>query len=56
MRGDSYIGYRHGINLREGVLDPAAGDCAFEAMINNINHRDCFEVKINKSLNECRKE
>ena len=32
----------HGINLCEGVLNPATGDCAFEAPILNVNHRSCF--------------
>ena len=33
---------RHGLNLCEGVLNPARGDCAFEAPILNVNHRSCF--------------
>ena len=28
--------FRHGMVAREGVLNP--GDCAFEAVINNINY------------------
>ena len=53
IRGAIASGYRHGINLREGVLNPAARDHAFETVINNINHR---EVQIGKSPMECRKD
>ena len=35
--------YRHGILTKQGVLNPARGDCAFEAVLNNINYRNCYE-------------
>lgn len=47
-------GYSHGINLIVGILNHAAGDYAYEAVIENINNRDCFTNKIDKSPNTCR--
>ena len=44
-RGAIVSGFRHSINLIVGVLNPTAGDCAFESVISNINHRDCFDKK-----------
>ena len=52
LKGALASTYRHGINLREGVLNPAVEDCVLEAVINNINQRDCFEIKIKKITNE----
>ena len=37
---------KHGINLQSGVLNRADGNCAFDAVINNINHRSCFFEKL----------
>ena len=33
---------RHGIKLIPGRANPAAGDCAFESTIFNVNDRNCF--------------
>ena len=35
----------HGINLEPGSSNPGKGDCAFEAVIQNINDRTCFRDK-----------
>ena len=37
---------KHGINLSQGTLNNADGNCAFESVIHNINHRDCFLEKL----------
>ena len=36
---------RHGINLTPGKPNPGSGNCAFEAVLNNINERSSFEQK-----------
>ena len=36
---------KHGINLEPGKLNNAAGNCAFESILNNINSRECFALK-----------
>ena len=36
LRGAIASAYRHGVNVREGVLNPAVENCAFEAVINNL--------------------
>ena len=46
---------RHGINLVPGTLNPAQGDCAFEAVIYNNNDRNCFSKKYNQSVDVYRK-
>ena len=40
---------KHGIHLVEGIFNAADGNCAFDAVINNINYRECFSEKL--SLN-----
>ena len=35
----------HGINLEPGSPTPGLGDCAFEATIQNINERNCYQEK-----------
>ena len=40
---------KHGINIVEGILNKADGNCAFDAVINNINHRQCFLEKLSLS-------
>ena len=42
---------RHGISLIQGVLNEADGNCAFDAVINNINYRECFNEKLSLSSN-----
>ena len=41
---------RHGINLKHGTSNPGIGDCAFEAIIQNINDRACFKDNFNMSI------
>ena len=38
-------GRKHGVNLQPGSSNPGLGDCAFEAVIQNINQRQCFRDK-----------
>ena len=42
-------GKKHGINLVQGILNAADGNCAFDAVINNINHRKCYSGKLELS-------
>ena len=37
---------KHGINLEQGKLNKADGNCAFDAVLYNINHRECFQEKL----------
>ena len=37
---------KHGVNLVEGKLNKADGNCAFDVVINNINYRSCFKEKL----------
>ena len=37
---------KHGISLEQGKLNKSDGNCSFDAVINNINHRDCFKEKL----------
>ena len=39
-------GKKHGISLVEGKLNAADGNCAFDAVLNNINERQCFPDKL----------
>ena len=41
---------RHGINLKHGTSNPGTGDCAFEAIVQNINDRKCFTEKFGQSI------
>ena len=41
---------KHDINLTQGILNKADGNCAFESVINNINYRHCFEHKLQHSV------
>ena len=41
---------KHGITLRHGRTNPGTGDCAFEAIIYNINERPCFKEKFLMSI------
>ena len=40
---------KHGINLVPGIFNAADGNCAFDAVINNINHRECYYDKLSLS-------
>jgi hypothetical protein len=40
---------KHGIDLKEGKLNKADGNCAFDSIINNINHRECFQENLSLS-------
>ena len=42
---------KHGINLRHGTSNPGTGDCAFEAIIQNINDRPEFNEHFPMSIN-----
>ena len=42
---------KHGINLKHGSSNPGTGDCAFEAIIQNINDRADFREKFPMSIN-----
>ena len=46
---------RHGINLRQGSSILGNGDCAFEAIIQNINNRTCYKEKFHMSTNYYRR-
>ena len=37
---------KHGIKLAPGLKNNADGNCAFDAVLNNINKRDCFDEKL----------
>ena len=41
----------HGIELKHGRGNQAKGDCAFEAVIQNINDRNCFTTKFPLDIN-----
>ena len=41
---------KHGINLRHGRSNPGTGDCAFEAVIHNINDRSDFKERLPMSI------
>ena len=40
---------KHNINLVPGVMNAADGNCAFDAVINNINFRECYSEKLDLS-------
>ena len=42
---------KHGINLKHGTSNPGTGDCAFEAIIQNINDRADFKDNLPMSIN-----
>ena len=46
---------RHGINIIPGRLNPATGDCAFEAVLFNNNDRPCFGEKYPLSVDYYRR-
>ena len=48
-------GKKHGINLKHGSSNPGTGDCAFEAVILNINDRSSFPVKFFMPVDNYRK-
>ena len=37
---------KHHIDLCWGLGNEAAGNCAFEAVINNVNERSCYDDKL----------
>ena len=37
---------KHNIKLKPGRVNEAAGNCSYEAVIHNINDRDCFHEKL----------
>ena len=46
---------KHGINLTQGAPNPGIGDCAFEAIIQNINERSSFIQKFPLDINQYRR-
>ena len=46
---------RHGIQLEHGSWNPGTGDCAFEAVVQNINYRACFQEKLPLSIGTYRR-
>ena len=42
---------KHGINIKHGSSNPGAGDCAFEAIIQNIKDRSDFQDNLPMSIN-----
>ena len=46
---------KHGINLNRGTPNPAAGDCAFESAIFNLNDRLCFSENLPFSVDYYRR-
>ena len=50
------IAKKHGINVKADLPNKKQGDCLFEAVVDNINHRKCFTEKLDKSIQEYREE
>ena len=46
---------KHGINLTQGTPNQGVGDCAFEAIIQNINERASFIQKFPLDINQYRR-
>ena len=46
---------KHGIDLVNGTPNPGTGDCAFEAIISNINDRSSFRDKFPLETNYYRR-
>ena len=46
---------KHGIDLTEGASNPGTGDCAFEAIVQNINERSSFKEKFPLNINQYRR-
>ena len=46
---------RHGIDLIPGSLNPGTGNCAFEAVLFNLNERSCFEERYDCSTDYYRR-
>jgi len=47
-------GNRLGINLTEGVLVEASGNCLLESVKGNIEDREIFEKKIDETITQLR--
>jgi hypothetical protein len=45
---------KHGIQVEHGSSNPGTGDCAFQAAVQNINDRTCFQEKYPLSINTYR--
>ena len=46
---------KHGINLSQGAPNKGIGDCAFEAIVQNINERLTFIQKFPLEINQYRR-
>ena len=49
-----YVARQHGITLRKGNPNKRDGDCLYESIIDNINHRPCFTTKLRQSATDYR--
>ena len=46
---------KHGIDVMQGASNPGNGDCAFEAIVQNINERSSFTEKFPLDINQYRR-
>ena len=49
------IAKKHGISLSADKSNPGKGDCLFESIIDNVNHRDCFQESLEDNV-DCYRE
>ena len=47
---------QHGINVQADEPNPAVGDCLFEAVVDNINHRTCFPEQLQELVQRYRED
>ena len=45
---------KHGIKLVPGIRNNADGNCQYESVLNNINHRPCYEQNLKQHPNDYR--
>ena len=50
------VAKKHGINVKADKPNRKEGDCLFEAVVSNINERNCFPEKLEKTIQEYREE
>ena len=44
------IAKKHGISLNADLPNPGKGDCLFDSVVDNVNHRDCFQENLEDSV------
>ena len=49
------IAKKHGISLNADLPNPGQGDCLFDSIVDNVNHRDCFQQNLEDSV-DCYRE